>query len=120
VRDLARPDGAKGSGVERGEVLTRILLPPPGGPIIHRKSRTRAAIDYAWLLVAIQRHEDAYRAVVSAVGPQPIELRGSSPEDLAEAAFNAIRPLGTHHLPVPYRRRMVRVQVRRAAEMLGT
>ena len=116
--DLYDVDGRTWVKVQRGELLTRILLPAPSGPVGHRKCRTRAAIDYGWLLIGVSRRDAGYRAVLSAIGPQPIEVTGGTPEELAENAYKATQPLATHNLPPPYRKRMVRVEVRRAAEAL--
>lgn len=120
VQDLYADDGMRHLKLQRGEVLVALRLPPPTAPVVHRKSRTRAAIDYGWLLVAASRDPSGmYQAVVSAVGSAPVEVTGSSAEDLAESAFRAVQPLATHLLPAPYRKKMVRVEVRRAAESLG-
>ncbi len=118
IRDLYDVDGRTWVKVRRGELLTRILLPAAPGAVGHRKCRTRAAIDYGWLLIGVSRSDEGYRAVLSAIGPQPIEVSGSTIEALAENAFKATQPLSTHNLPPPYRKRMVRVEVRRAAEAL--
>lgn len=123
IRVVALPalygdDGRSWLGVRPDEVLTRVLLPPPREAIVHRKLRTRASIDYGLLLVAAARTATGFRAVVSAVGPQPVEVAGSTPEDLAEAAYGAVQPLATHLPPAPWRKKMVRVEVRRAAESL--
>ena len=85
---------------------------------MHRKLRTRQAIDYAWLLIAVSRAPGGYRAVLARSGRATIEIEAETPGDLAEAAFKATQPLTTHVLPPPYRKRMVRVEVRRAAESL--
>ncbi len=118
ISALYSGDGLRPMLLQPGEILTRLLLPPPGPPTVHRKLRTRAAIDYGLLLVAASRSQSGYRAVVSAVGPAPIEVRGESPEDLAEAAFRAVQPLGTHAPAPTWRKKVLRVEVRRAAESL--
>lgn len=113
-------DGIAWMKAERGDLCTRILLPAANGVVTHRKLRTRAAIDYAWLLLAVQRPaEGPLRAVLSAVGPRPIEVEGEDAATLAENAFRLTQPLATHLLAPPYRKRMVRVEVCRAAEALG-
>ena len=117
IRDMYQPDGMDWLKV-RG-LLVRIELPPPEAPVVHRKGRTRAAIDYGWLLAAVRRDPAGYRAVVSAVGPAPVEVVGEDPAALAEAAFQAVQPLSTHLAPATWRKKMVRVEVRRAAESLG-
>lgn len=116
IHDLYRPDGMDWHKVKRGEILTRVILPPGPPAVSFRKSRARAAIDYAYLLVAAARDADGFRAVVSAVGPMPTEVRAGTPEGLAEVAYESIQPLATHLIPAPYRKRMIRVEVRRAAE----
>ncbi|MDP2311762.1 MAG: FAD binding domain-containing protein [Pseudomonadota bacterium] len=116
--EMYQDDGIAWHLAAAGEVLTHVSLPPPAALVIHRKARTRAAIDYGFLLVAAARADTGYRAVVSAVGPRPIEVAGDTPEALADAAFAAVQPLGTHLQPAPWRKKMVRVEVRRAAEAL--
>jgi 4-hydroxybenzoyl-CoA reductase subunit beta len=115
---LYRDDGMDWLAVPRGSVLTAVVLPPARHPVAHRKLRTRAAIDYALLLVAVERGASRWRAVVSAVGPRPTLVDGPDPVALAEAAWSAVQPLGTHGPAATWRKRMVRVEVRRAAEGL--
>lgn len=115
VRDLYAEDGRDVHKVRPGEILTRVILPPDPNDVAFRKSRTRGAIDYGFLLVAVGRESAGWRAVVSAVGPQPIEVAAETAEGLAEAAFAGVQPLSTHLVPAPYRKRMIRVEVRRAA-----
>lgn len=120
LADLYEDEGREWVRVRRGELLTRVILPPPEGEVIHRKLRTRQAIDYAWLLVAVQKRQGApLRAVISALGPRPACVEGGTADELAENAYKSALPLTTHLLPPPYRKRMVRVEVRRAAEALG-
>lgn len=118
VSEMYQDDGIAWHGVLPGEVLTRVLLPAPSSSVVHHKARTRAAIDYGYLLVGASLSPEGYRAVISAVGPQPILVTGATPDLLADAAFSAAQPLGTHLQPSPWRKKMVRVEVRRAAEGL--
>jgi 4-hydroxybenzoyl-CoA reductase subunit beta len=115
IQRLYGDDGRTWLGLQRGEVITRVLLPRPSAHVVHRKLRIRAAIDYGLLLVAAERRDTGFRAVISAVGPRPIEVSATTPEDLASAAYAAVQPLATHLPPVPWRKKMVRVEVRRAA-----
>lgn len=116
VSDLYRGDGIDVTRLRRGELLTRVFLPGDPRPVAWRKGRTRAAIDYGWLLTAVRRDPTGFTAVVSAVAPTPIEVRGDTVEGLAEAAFTQVQPLATHNQPVPWRKKLVRVEVRRAAD----
>lgn len=118
LRDLYSDDGRTWLGLRPGELITSIALPAPSSSVIHRKVRTRAAIDYGALLVAVGRSDQGLRAVVSAVGPRPIEVAAATPEALAEAAHAVVHPLGTHLQPVPWRRALVRIEVLRAANAL--
>ena len=93
------------------------------GRVAFRKGRARGALDYGWLLVAVRRDEDAHggaswRAVISGTGPRLVEVAAASIDALAEAAHDAVQPLATHLENVPWRKAMVRVEVRRAAESL--
>jgi len=114
VAEMYQDDGVAWH-VAGANVLTHVSLPAPSGAVVHRKMRTRAAIDYGYLLVGARRDEAGFRAVVSAVGPRPIEVRAGSPGELAEAAYAAVQPLGTHLQAAPWRKKMVRVEVGRAA-----
>ncbi len=95
-----------------------------GPRVAFRKGRARGSLDYGWLLVAVRREDDAsggvaWRAVISGTGPRLVEVAGASLDALVEAAHDAVQPLGTHLENVPWRKAMVRVEVRRAAESLG-
>ena len=115
---LYEDNGLAWHQVRPEEILSRVILPPPVSPTVHRKLRTRAAIDYGLLLVAVSRQTEGYRAVISALGPKPIEVWGEDPASLAEEAFRKALPLSTHLPPAVWRKKMVRVEVRRAAEAL--
>lgn len=119
VAQLYPTDGREGPAVPAGAVLVAVDLPAPSATLGFRKLRQRAAIDYALLLTAVERGADGWRAVLSAVGPRPIEVAGATPEALAEAAYAAVQPLATHQQAVTWRKKMVRVEVRRAAAGLA-
>lgn len=124
VADLYSEDGREGARLRPGELLTRVLLPPPtGAAVVHRKLRARAAIDYPLLLVAARVDAGGGRVVVSAVGPRPMEVQGvaealarGGAEAVAELAHHQVQPLGTHNQSAPWRKRLVRVEVRRAVQ----
>lgn len=126
LAELYGDDGRTFLNKSPDELLTRVLLPPPGpGVVVHRKLRTRAAIDYALLLVAARRDADGGRVIVSAVGPRPVEVLGvaeaiarGDAEAAAELAHSQVQPLSTHLPPATWRKRMVRVEVRRAVQSL--
>lgn len=118
IDQLFGDDGRDWLVLEPDEVLLRIVLPAPTGPIAHRKLRARGAIDYGLLLTAVQHDDIGARAVLSALGPAPIEVRAPSPEALVEAAWRAAKPLNTHAWATTWRKHMVRVEVKRALQML--
>ena len=118
VSDLYGEDGRSWLKIQPGEILTRVQLPPPGAPVGHRKLRLRGAIDYGALLVAVQRTPEGARAVLSALGPSPLLVEAGAGEDLAERAWAAAHPLSTHAISTPWRKHMVRIEVRRALAAL--
>ncbi len=117
VSAMYQPDG-RTSPLAVGEIIIGIELPGNPPPVVHRKLRLRAAIDYAQLLVAVARDDGGYRAVISAVGPQPLAVTGRSVPELVDAAHAAVQPLATHLTAVTWRKKLVRVEVGRAAASL--
>lgn len=124
VREVAVPELYDGSDGRRwlttrpGEVLARVKVPLGGPAVSHQKVRVRQHIDYGQLLVAVSMGEDGASAVVSAVGPAPLVVH-ASPTELAEAAWQAARPLSTHAMASTWRKHMVRVAVGRGLAELG-
>ena len=116
LQDLYDTDGRTWLKIQPGEILTHIIIPPPSTPVVHRKLRIRGAIDYGLLLVAVQRQGSGARAVVSAIGPRPFEVTVDNADDLPEATWQESRPLPTHAMASPWRKHMVRVEVRRALQ----
>lgn len=133
LAELYDVDGRTWIKKQRDELLTAIVLPPaPGAVLVHRKLRSRGAIDYPLLLTAarLDRGDDGAitggRVIVSAVGPQPIEVEGVGEllaageiERAAEVAYKQIFPLATHVWSSTWRKKMVRVEVRRALESIS-
>ncbi|RME27051.1 MAG: 4-hydroxybenzoyl-CoA reductase subunit beta [Deltaproteobacteria bacterium] len=114
MADLWGDDGRDWLAVDEDEVLTAIVLPPPGAHVVHRKVRARGAIDYGLLLVAVQRHGPGGRAVIGALGPAPVQVESETLEDLPQVAWKASMPLSTHAWSSTWRKHMVRVEVKRA------
>jgi 4-hydroxybenzoyl-CoA reductase subunit beta len=119
ISKLYEDDGIARLSTRPGEVLTTIVLPPNPGAIASRKVRQRPAIDYPAVLVAVRRDGDGASAVLSAIGPRPIEVNAERADDLPELAWRAARPLNTHTVSTSWRKHMVRVEVRRALASLG-
>jgi 4-hydroxybenzoyl-CoA reductase subunit beta len=111
-------DGLRPHALPPGTLLLRVELPRFAGHLVHRKLRLRQAIDYAQLLTAVSHSERGWEAVVSAVGPQPVRVSAASAEQLPEAAFRAVQPLATHAAAATWRKKMIRVEVRRAIDAL--
>jgi 4-hydroxybenzoyl-CoA reductase subunit beta len=112
-------DGRAPNRLAPGELLVRVLLPPPKDPIAHRKLRIRGAIDYPLLLTAVTGGPGDFQAVLSAVGPSPVHVRVDSAEALIEAGWRAARPLNTHVVATTWRKKMVRVELQRAVDYLA-
>lgn len=131
VADLYDKDGRVGPQLNGLELLVRIILPAPTGQIAFRKLRVRAAIDYPLLLTAVRVDRDPQgrpiggAVVLSALGPQPLQVEGVSDAiaagdiaGAAELAFKQALPLATHTTASTWRKKMVRVEVRRALNSL--
>lgn len=115
LRDVFGPDGRTWrDAVPRGAILTEIRVPLPAPAIVHGKMRIRQAIDFGAVVVAVAR-KDGWEAAIGAVGPRPVLVAAADPDALAEAAQAASRPLGTQLSPAWWRKRMVGVEVLRAA-----
>ncbi len=116
LSELYDVDGRTWLKVQPGELLTAVVLPPPSGAVVHRKLRLRGSIDYGLLLVAVQRTGLGARAVLSALGPQPIEVAADVASELPHVAYKAAKPLSTHAMASVWRKHMVRIEVRKALE----
>ncbi len=133
-----RPDGMAWVDIRPGEILTHVLLPPPehGWSCLYHKVRIRRTIDYPLVGIGagIRRGDDGTvsdaRVILNAVESMPLvveasPLRGPYPLDEArigavvDAAYQKVKPLTTHGVPPIYRKKMVRVALRRALFSLG-
>ncbi|MBC5805883.1 MAG: 4-hydroxybenzoyl-CoA reductase [Candidatus Eremiobacter antarcticus] len=136
IADFYRNDGMFAWNKAPGEILSRVLVPPPpaGTRSAYRKLRLRNSFDFPIVSVAavVVRNEagvctDA-RVVINAVASQPLEiplaaqaligsaLDASALQAAAEAAFALGKPLDNTSGSIPYRKRMIRVFARRALE----
>ena len=128
LRELYHSDGLVGTHTQPTELLTRILVPAPEGTIAYRKLRVRASIDYPLLLTAVRVDRDAAgtctggAVALSSIGPRPLLLedelsdliRSGDITAAAEAAYKIAMPLSTHNTSSLWRKKMVRVEVKRA------
>lgn len=131
IRDLYRFNGMDHLSIQKGELLTAIVVkkPAPGFRGSYQKLRTRDSIDFPQLGVAITGTWDgdvpsALEIVVGAANPQPKPVRGldavlGQPMDEARATAVAdmvhkqTRPQGSVHGDVAWRRQMASVFTRR-------
>lgn len=108
-------DGRTWLRTQPGEILTQVHIPWPAADAAMGwyKVRSRAAIDYGAVLVAVSRQGTHARAVLSAVGPAPLLIEGEA-ASLAERARHLARPTPTHIHDTAWRRHMVGIAVQRA------
>ncbi len=134
---LYRDDGIDYLTRRPDEVLATILLPRRAGTrSVYRKVRRRGSFDFPILGVAAALRlrgnvVEHARLVLGAVHTHPVEveiaglIEGEEPSDdrieaIAEAAFKAATPLDNADLQYHWRKKMVRVEVRRAfVDLLG-
>ncbi|MBI2528242.1 MAG: FAD binding domain-containing protein [Candidatus Rokubacteria bacterium] len=137
VSELYRDDGMRPLTRRPDEVLTEVLLPPADGlRSEYLKLRRRGSFDFPILGVAVALAMDGGtvrrgRIVLGAVASQPREaveaarllegerLSAGLIDRVAEAASRLAKPLDNTDLTHPYRKKMVRVFVRRALRRLA-
>jgi 4-hydroxybenzoyl-CoA reductase subunit beta len=136
IDDYYKTDGIFNQDRRRDEMLTEIFVPKPkdGALCAYAKLRTRAAIDYPELGIAVLVEMAADKIVervdicITALGARPIHIKRLEPvfagrplDDatimaLAEAAQIRCKPLTNIASDPSYRKEMVSVYVRRALE----
>ena len=139
VAELYVADGARHLALDPDELLTevRVPRPGPGARAAYVKVRSRAAIDFPALSIALvlARAGDGavsdVSVVVGALGAKPRVVDGLAaiaagrPLDeatigaIAERARAACHPLGNIDIDADWRRAVLAVQVRRALATLG-
>ena len=137
--EFYRDDGMRAWSLRPGQIVTRIVVPPPpaGARSAYLKLRLRNSFDFPIVGVAAMVAVDDRgfcrdaRVVVNAVGSKPLVVDGaahalvgsrleqSALDAAAEAAFVAAKPLDNTSGSIPYRKRMVRVFARRALERVA-
>ena len=138
VSDLFSGNAKEPINIEKDELLTKIILPLPQGRFgsSYQKLRMRGSIDYPLASVAsviftdIKGHILDARVVLGAVGPLPKVvlkssqlLQGKKPVDegieaVAEAAYKIAEGINNQPLPGLYRRKMIKVLVKRAIKSI--
>lgn len=136
IAELFVDDGIEYLSKAKDEVLTRIDIPAQGeARSIYKKVRRRGAFDFPIAAVAARLEMDGDRVadaqiVLNAVGSTPVictdamqRLQGEVLtdeliEDVAKAAWKPAKPLDNTDLTHMWRKKMVRVNVRRALQEL--
>lgn len=133
LREFYTGEGDSYRRIERGDLLTRVILPASAADFrgVYRKLRVRGSIDYplAGVAVALKRSNGLVvegRVALTAVNPAPVLVKGAREmlagrevdEEMAEAvgdlAAKTAKPLTTSALTPEYRREMIRVFAKRA------
>ncbi len=137
IRDLYLFNGMDHLAIEKGELLTEIVVPRPAAGFVgsYQKLRTRDSIDFPQLGLAIvaelrEATLAALTIVVGAANPQPKPVRGlesfvgqplstANIEAIADLVYKQTRPQGSVHGSEAWRRQMARVLARRGLAALG-
>lgn len=139
IDDFYVGNGAFNQDRTRAELLTDIVIPKParGTVAAYTKLRTRAAIDFPELGVAVRASLDASRTIASldvcltALGARPVHVNkldafvGQTLDEATIAAIGAVayertKPLTNIATDPAYRREMVPVYVKRAFQLALT
>lgn len=136
IDQLFRDDGIEYLSKRKDEVLTSIDIPSQGErKSVYRKVRRRGAFDFPVAAVAARVEMDgeivrSCDIVLNAVGSTPVrvidaqaELIGKAPtpellEEVARAAYRPAKPLDNTDHEHSWRKKRIRVEIRRALETL--
>ena len=134
LAEMFREDGGNHLTLDAGEVLTAVVLPPPGGRrAVYAKARVRDAVDFplAGVAVALRRDGDAIghlKVAITGTNSAPLvidteELIGRAWDEdtaavLQKSLRKALNVLRTTVTGAKYRRRMALALTRRAMDEL--
>jgi 4-hydroxybenzoyl-CoA reductase subunit beta len=137
VEALYRDDGIAWLAKEPDEVLTDVLIPPPGAARTHYgKLRRRGSFDFPVLGVATTVTLDgeqvgSVRIVLNGVGSAPIRAKEAEAflvgkrldepviRAAADLAYRPAKPLDNTDLEYSYRKKMVKVYVRGGLQVIA-
>ncbi|MCC7431064.1 FAD binding domain-containing protein [bacterium] len=138
LKDFYINDGILRNRIQPDEVLVSLNIPtsPKGFKGTYKKLRRRETIDYPMLGVAVSFVEDKnliknVKIILTAIHSSPFEvveaqqlLENQKPtqeiiNEAAEICYKLAKPLDLTNAPPLYRKKMVRVLVRRALEELA-
>lgn len=134
VSEFFTGDGENPNVLKPDEMVTEVQIPPLSAHSrgSYQKLRIREAIDFPLASVAAVIDVDdgkvcrKVRLVIGAIAPEPIEAKDAEKvlegkgvtdsllEEAAEAAFKAAHPVANLSIDTTYRRKMVRVLLKRA------
>jgi carbon-monoxide dehydrogenase medium subunit len=110
--------------LEEDELITRVVMPRPGGPAVYRKLRTRSLEDRPASSVAAVVDGDTVRVVVGAVSDRPYHFAEvcqtwkpgdeDNAREIGEAYAGRIDYIDDSRGSADYRRRVVSVEITRA------
>jgi 4-hydroxybenzoyl-CoA reductase beta subunit len=128
ITELFTGNGVAPFAMGADELLTKIIIPKPGGVYssAYRKLRLRGSVDYplasaaAFISVTDDRKVTRYRVVIGAAGAAPKVIdRASSEVDLegiAKWAYELAEGADTLQMPGAYRRKIASVLAKRAVK----
>lgn len=139
LNEFYNEDGMEWRRIQPDEILVSVNIPnsPKGFKATYHKLRRRETIDYPMLGVAVSYVENENgemenpRIVMTAIQSSPLEvpeaskiLEGKKPTQeliaqASELAYKIAKPLDLTNAPPLYRKKMVRVFVKRALEELA-
>lgn len=124
---LYQSDGADHLEIERGELLTEVIVPDGEVRSSYDKLRVRGGIDFPELGVAVALEEaggQRFRIRVALSGIQadvPLweeEVDPDEIDDFVDEVYRGARPMDNAHFPPLYRKRCIRPYVQRQLEEL--
>lgn len=124
IEKLFSGDGKIPFNVKKGEFITEIIIPLKKTEGAYEKLTVRGSIDYPLVGVAVTAKDDYARIAVTGIGPSPrlYELKKINVKainDITDKAYEDARPVLNAVLTPAYRKKMVRVLIKKACNRLG-
>jgi len=112
-------DGKAPFTVKSGEILKEIVIPLKETKGVYEKLTVRGSIDYPLVGVALTVIGSSARVAVTGIGPLPRlyelkEVNEKTINEIADKAYDDAKPVANAILTPSYRKRMVRVLIKKA------
>ncbi len=123
MEKLFSGDGKTPFTIKPGEILKEIIIPLKETKGVYEKLTVRGSIDYPLVGIALAAAGNSARVCVTGIGPSPRlyelkELNEKTINTIADKAYDDAKPVANAVLTPAYRKKMVRVLIKKAYNRL--